>query len=55
MVMDQLIPFHKSNKKVRSEKMMNYLIPQTKHPIGERRVSLRSEHVMTRYIEIQEY
>jgi hypothetical protein len=31
--MDQLIPFHKPNKKVRSEKMMDYLIPQTKHAI----------------------
>lgn len=30
MVMDQLIIFHKE-KKVRSEKMMNYLISQTKH------------------------
>jgi hypothetical protein len=29
--MDQLIPFHKPNKKVRSEKMMDYLISQTKH------------------------
>lgn len=33
MVMNQLIIFHKSNKKVRSEKMMDYLIPQTKHAI----------------------
>jgi hypothetical protein len=33
MVIDQLIPFYKSNKKVRSEKIMNYLIPQTKHAI----------------------
>jgi hypothetical protein len=31
MVMDQLIPLHKPNKKVRTEKMMDYLIPQTKH------------------------
>jgi hypothetical protein len=34
MVMDQLIQFHKPNKKVRSEKMMNYLIPQSKHTIN---------------------
>jgi hypothetical protein len=27
MVMYQLIPFHKLDKKVRSEKMMDYLIP----------------------------
>jgi hypothetical protein len=31
--MDQLITFHKPNKKVRTEKMMDYLIPQTKHTI----------------------
>jgi hypothetical protein len=31
--MNQLIPFYKPNKKVSSEKMMDYLIPQTKHPI----------------------
>jgi hypothetical protein len=31
--MDQLIPFHKTNKKLRSEKMMDYLISQTKQPI----------------------
>jgi hypothetical protein len=31
-MMDQLIPFHKPNKKV-SEKMMDYPIPQTKHAI----------------------
>jgi predicted RNA binding protein with dsRBD fold (UPF0201 family) len=30
MLMDKFIPFHKPNKKVRSEKMMDYLIPQTK-------------------------
>jgi hypothetical protein len=34
MVMDQLIPFHKPDKKVRSEKMMDYLISQTKHTIS---------------------
>jgi hypothetical protein len=33
MVMDQLILFHKPNKKVSSEKMMDYLIPQIKHAI----------------------
>jgi Holliday junction resolvase-like predicted endonuclease len=32
-VMYQLIPFHKPNKKVRSEKMMDCLIPKTKHTI----------------------
>jgi len=30
VVMDQLIPFHKSNKKV-SEQMMDHPIPQTTH------------------------
>jgi hypothetical protein len=35
MMMYQLIPLHKPNKKVRSEKMMDYPIPQTKHPIKE--------------------
>jgi hypothetical protein len=34
-MMDQLNLFHKPNKKkVRSEKMMDYLIPQTKHLIS---------------------
>jgi hypothetical protein len=33
MVMDQLILFHKPNKKVRSEKKMNNFIPQTKHTL----------------------
>jgi hypothetical protein len=32
--MDQLITFHKPNKKVRIEKIMDYLIPQTKHVIS---------------------
>jgi hypothetical protein len=32
--MDQLILFHKPNKKVRSEKKMNYFIPQTKHTLN---------------------
>jgi hypothetical protein len=31
VVMDQLILFHKPNKKVRSEKEMDRLISQTKH------------------------
>jgi hypothetical protein len=31
--MDQLNPFHKPNKKVRSEKMMDKIIPQTKQLI----------------------
>jgi hypothetical protein len=34
MVMDQLTTFHKLYKKVRSEKMMDYLIHQTKHAIS---------------------
>jgi hypothetical protein len=29
--MDQLILFHKPNKKVRSEKKMDHFIPQTKY------------------------
>jgi hypothetical protein len=33
MVMDQLIALHKPNKKVRSKKMMDYIIPQIKHTI----------------------
>jgi hypothetical protein len=36
MVMDQLIPFHKPNKKVSSEKIIDYHIPQTKHPLKHR-------------------
>jgi hypothetical protein len=32
--MDQLIPFHKPNKNVRSDKMMDYLISQTKHSLN---------------------
>jgi hypothetical protein len=27
MMMEELIPFYKPNKKVRSEKIMDYLIP----------------------------
>jgi hypothetical protein len=34
--MNQLIPFHKPNNKVRSEKMMNYFITQAKHPINNK-------------------
>jgi hypothetical protein len=34
MVMDQIILFYKLNKNVRSEKMMDYFIPQIKHPIS---------------------
>jgi hypothetical protein len=34
-MMDQLILFHKPNKKVMSEKKMDYFIPQTKHTIRE--------------------
>lgn len=34
MVIDQLITFYKPNKKVSNEKMMDYLIPRTKHPLG---------------------
>jgi hypothetical protein len=34
MVIDQLILFHKPNKKVRSEKMVEYFISQTKHTIN---------------------
>jgi hypothetical protein len=33
MVMDQLIPFHKLNKKLRSEKIIDHLISQTKHTL----------------------
>jgi hypothetical protein len=35
MVTDQLIPFHKPNKKMRSEKMMDYFIHQPKHVVSE--------------------
>lgn len=34
MMMDQLIPFHKPNKKMKSEKITYYLVPQTKHAIS---------------------
>jgi hypothetical protein len=33
MVMDQLILFHKPNKKVRSEKKMDHFITRTEHTI----------------------
>jgi hypothetical protein len=33
VVMDQLILFHKPNKKVRSENKMDHFISQTKHTI----------------------
>jgi hypothetical protein len=36
VVMDQLILFHKPNKKVRSEKKMNHFIPQTKYTYSYR-------------------
>jgi hypothetical protein len=32
--MDQLILFHKPNKKVRSEKKIDHFIPQTKHTLS---------------------
>jgi hypothetical protein len=35
MVVDQLLPFHKPNKKVMSEKIMVYLIFQTKHAVNQ--------------------
>jgi hypothetical protein len=34
MVMHQLTPFRKPNKKLKSGVIMDYLIPQTKHSIG---------------------
>jgi hypothetical protein len=34
IVIDQLIPFYKPNKKVRNKKMMHKPIPQTKHLIN---------------------
>jgi hypothetical protein len=36
MMIDQLIRFHKPNKKTMSEKMLDYLIPQTKHTVIKR-------------------
>jgi hypothetical protein len=36
VVMDQLILFHKPNKKVKSEKKMDHFIPQTKHTLSVR-------------------
>ena len=34
VVMDELIPFNKPNKKLRSETMMEHLIPRTKHALS---------------------
>jgi hypothetical protein len=34
IVMDQLIPIHKQNNKVRNEKMMDYLVTQIKHVLS---------------------
>jgi hypothetical protein len=52
--MNQLILFHKPNKKVRSEKKIDHLIPQTKHTINLRgdtpcrnNNNNRDEHVFT--------
>jgi hypothetical protein len=33
VVMDQLILFHKPNKKIRSKKKIDQFIPQTKHTL----------------------
>jgi hypothetical protein len=33
MVIDQLIPFHEPNKKVKNKKIIVYLISQTKYSI----------------------
>lgn len=33
VAMDQLIPFRKSNKKLNSEMMIDYFIPQIMHPL----------------------
>jgi hypothetical protein len=35
IVMDQLISFHKTNKKARGENLMDYFISQTKHSIKD--------------------
>jgi predicted RNase H-like nuclease (RuvC/YqgF family) len=43
VVMDQLILFHKPNKKVRSEKKMDHFIPQTKHTIKDEFVVTRGQ------------
>jgi hypothetical protein len=45
-MMNQHIPFHKPNKKVRSEKMMDYLNPQTKHPINEPFLILMNHNIL---------
>jgi hypothetical protein len=41
VVMDQLILFHKPNKKVSSEKKINHFILQTKHTISDPAAHLR--------------
>ena len=33
MVIDQLILFHKPNKKLESNTMMDHFVPQSKHPL----------------------
>lgn len=43
--MNQLITFHKPNKKVRSEKMMDQLIHQTKQPIQLVSTNMRNENL----------
>jgi hypothetical protein len=68
VVMDQLILFHKPNKKVRSEKKMDHFIPQTKHTLNvslveecRRMVRLHSSYFgcfrfqqkMSRFLSIQ--
>jgi hypothetical protein len=42
--MDQLIIFHKPNKKVRSEKKMDHFIPQTKHTIKIQKIEMELFH-----------
>ena len=51
--MDQLIPFHKPNKKVRSEKTIDYLIPQIKHTITKR--PFKGLYVLFLYIGLSNY
>jgi hypothetical protein len=46
--MDQLILFHKPNKKVRSEKKMDHLIPQTKHTPNYTFAPSTSAHISRR-------
>jgi hypothetical protein len=40
-MIDQLILFHKPNKNVRNEKMMNYLVPKTKHIINIHKIRIK--------------